>query len=475
MDPGSIPSSRLQAALASDLLFFAVASVIMAGGLSSLLLARLKFRDRLLLYLGLFAVLYASLLFLRNRLIYQALSVSSRQIPWWFYCLNFLVPIPYALTARELLGPGWRKSISLWLWIQSAFALFAISFTVFERRPQRIYVVYLSLVIGGTVLVLLHAIFRHKSAEAIAKGLRWPLIVFCASVLISPTVEPLGFLVLIVGLGVAAFQHVSARERKLVQVEQELATAWRIQSSIIPRMAPELIGVRIAMRYKPMTSVAGDFYDFLQTSENSVTILIADVSGHGIPAALVASMLKICFAAQRDRANDPAGILASINAMLASSLGDQYVTAGCAAVNLAVHTVTYAGAGHPPALLLKKEKGEVTELAENGLLLGPFPNATYTNVAAPFEAGDELLLYTDGIVEATGHDGQEFGLENLERLMRDSSDLEPGEFIDLLFRKIATPQQQDDLTAVAVQLLPHSTGSEAKQIANAQTGLTEKS
>jgi sigma-B regulation protein RsbU (phosphoserine phosphatase) len=297
MEPDSIPSSTLQAALASDLLFFAVASVTMAGGLSSLLLARLKFRDRLLLYLGLFAVLYASLLFLRNPLIH--------------HCLNFLVPIPYALTARELLGPGWRKSISLWLWIQAAFAVFAISFTVFERRPQRIYVVYLSFVIGGTVLVLLHAIFRHKSADAIAKSLRWPLIVFCASVLISPTVEPLGFLVLIVGLGVAAFQHVSARERKLLQVEQELATAWRIQSSIIPRLAPELTGVRIAMRYQPMTSVAGDFYDFLQTSENSVTILIADVSGHGVPAALVASMLKICFAAQRERANNPAGILAS--------------------------------------------------------------------------------------------------------------------------------------------------------------------
>jgi len=77
-------------------------------------------------------------------------------------------------------------------------------------------------------------------------------------------------------------------------------------------------------------------------------------------------------------------------------------------------------------------------------------------------------------VEATGHDGQEFGLENLEKLMRDSSDLEPIEFIDLLFRKIATPQQQDDLTAVAVQLLPHSAVSEAKQIANAETGLTEK-
>jgi hypothetical protein len=140
--------------------------------------------------------------------------------------------------------------------------------TVFDDRLQQIYLVYLIFVICGTVVVLLHAIFRTKSPDAIAKGLRWPLVVFCGSVLASRIVEPLGFLVLIAGLGIAAFRHVSARERKLVHVEQELATARRIQSSIIPRTAPELSGLRIAMRYQPMTSVAGDFYDFLQTGEN---------------------------------------------------------------------------------------------------------------------------------------------------------------------------------------------------------------
>jgi phosphoserine phosphatase RsbU/P len=139
--------------------------------------------------------------------------------------------------------------------------------------------------------------------------------------------------------------------------------------------------------------------------------------------------------------------------MLGSSLGDQYVTAACAAIDLAVNTVTYAGAGHPPALVFEKRKGQVTKLAENGLLIGPFPHAIYANVSARFEAGDELLLYTDGILEATGPDGREFGLENLERLLRDSSDLEPAEFIERLFRRVATPEQQDDLTAVVVQFL----------------------
>ena len=82
-------------------------------------------------------------------------------------------------------------------------------------------------------------------------------------------------------------------ERKLIDVEQELTTARRIQNSIIPQLPPAFTGVRCAMRYQPMTSVAGDFFDFLVFSDDVLTILVADVSGHGVPAALVAFLHEI--------------------------------------------------------------------------------------------------------------------------------------------------------------------------------------
>jgi len=97
-----------------------------------------------------------------------------------------------------------------------------------------------------------------------------------------------------------------------------------------------------------MTSVAGDFYDFLATADHLLTILVADVSGHGVPAALVASMLKVCFAAQKDQAHDPAGILAGLNVMLRDSLGGQYVTAACAA-NRHQSAADNVCRGRPPA------------------------------------------------------------------------------------------------------------------------------
>lgn len=105
------------------------------------------------------------------------------------------------------------------------------------------------------------------------------------------------------------------------------------------------------MRYQPMTSVAGDFYDFLASSDDVLTILVADVSGHGVPAALVACMLKVCFAAQRNNAADPAAILSGLSLMLRDSLGGQYVTAACAAIDRKARRITYSGAGHPPTLL----------------------------------------------------------------------------------------------------------------------------
>ena len=202
-----------------------------------------------------------------------------------------------------------------------------------------------------------------------------------------------------------------------------------------------------------MTAVAGDFFDFLKTSETSLTILVADVSGHGVPAALVASMLKVSFAAQREHANSPALVLAGLNTMLCGSLGGQYVTVACAAIDLAANTITYAGAGHPPGLLFRKKHGDVLPLAENGLFIGPFPQAAYSDMAVTFEPGDKLLLYTDGIVEAVGLDGLEFGQKNVEELLRVSRDTKPELFIEELFAKISTSAPQDDLTVVVTQFI----------------------
>jgi len=459
VNPDSIPRTVVVEVLRTQLPFFGIACVVLVAGISSLLLARLRSRDRLLLWVGTFSVLYAARLFLQNDLVHGATNIPGQSFRRAALCLTYLIPIPFAFFARELFGKGWHGTIALWVWLQIVFAVVAIPAALFAHQGFWTDLINDVLVTAGTLLILLHVFLRPESRNAFVNSLRWPVIVFGILVVLANrgfrpaglNIEPIGFLILLAGLGTTATRHALASERKLIDVEQELAMARRIQGSILPHSAPRLPLLRLAARYEPMTSVAGDFYDFLQISDHRLTILVADVSGHGIPAALVSSMLKVCFAAQRERADNPAGVLTGLNLMLRGSLGGQYVTAACAAIDLNTRVIAYAGAGHPPSLLLRKDVGDVVQLSENGLFIGPFPNASYSNIVVPFQIGDKLLIYTDGVVEANGPDGQEFGRERLAHFLQSAKDQQPAEIIERLFKTISAGAQQDDLTVVLAE------------------------
>src|SRR6202012_6137372 len=196
---------------------------------------------------------------------------------------------------------------------------------------------------------------------------------------------------------------------QLQTIQKELETARQIQMSILPTEIPKLDGLDIAARYIPLTSVAGDFYDFILVDEKHIGILVADVSGHGMPAALIASMLKIALAAQAAHVADPAKVLLGLNQTLCGKFQHHYVTAAYLFVDMQKRTLTYAGAGHPPLLLREGSSKRVRDVAENCLFLGRFPFATYSSVELPLNAGDRALLYTDGIPETANPPGREFG------------------------------------------------------------------
>src|SRR5262249_60340112 len=119
-----------------------------------------------------------------------------------------------------------------------------------------------------------------------------------------------------------------------------------------------------------MTDVAGDFYDFLELDARRLGILIADVSGHGVPAALIASMVKVALAAQRDHADSPAAVLAGMNEALCGRLAGQYVTAAYLFVDSESRLIRYGAAGHPPLVRCSRADGNVHEVGHNGLSLG---------------------------------------------------------------------------------------------------------
>lgn len=245
--------------------------------------------------------------------------------------------------------------------------------------------------------------------------------------------------------------------KQLIAINIEMEMARQIQLSILPKETPKLPGIEIVARYLPMTSVAGDFYDFIVVDEKRIGILVADVSGHGLPSALIASMLQVALTAQVGHAGDPARVLAGLNRALCGKFEDSFVTAAYVFVDLEKKLLTYAGAGHPPLLFLAGADGAAKEVLENGLFLGLFPEATYESLQFPIKAGDRGLLYTDGIPETKNPTEVEFGTNRIKRFMETNQKLSGDQFTDLLIDDLATwaeqPRgqgQQDDITILTI-------------------------
>jgi serine phosphatase RsbU (regulator of sigma subunit) len=245
---------------------------------------------------------------------------------------------------------------------------------------------------------------------------------------------------------------------QLLSIRKEMETAREIQHSILPFQVPKIQGLDIAARYIPMTAVAGDFYDFIPVDEKRLGILVADVSGHGMPSALIASMLKIALAAQTPNAADPAKVLLGLNQALCGKFQHHFVTAAYVFVDLEKQTLTYAGAGHPP-LLLWDRTGGLRSVEENGLFLGRFPFATYTSIELPLTPDGWFLLYSDGIPETENHAEAAFGDERLREVLESDRSSSADEFADRLLREVDAwaargpgEEAEDDVTLVAVHV-----------------------
>ncbi len=272
------------------------------------------------------------------------------------------------------------------------------------------------------------------------------------------SLEPVGMLAFIARLGYFVPERAIESERRLFSISKELETARNIQQSILLATTPSAAGLEVIASYLPMAEVAGDFYDFPDQRNGRLVVLVADVSGHGVPAALIASMVKIAFAAQADHASDPARVIAGMNHALCGKFEFAYVTATYAFLDPTRRVLAYASAGHPPILLLRAS-GEIESLEEGGLVLAFTPDAPYSTASVPVNPGDRILLYTDGLLEAADLRGAFFGDARLFESLRGAAALDlPASLAHLIGDLNAwrgpTAPLTDDVTLVAVALHP---------------------
>jgi len=266
--------------------------------------------------------------------------------------------------------------------------------------------------------------------------------------------DHLGFAILLFSFGYVALQIVLRNERRLLSVENELAIARQIQTSILPSCVPEINHLSISAAYRPMTAVAGDFYGFIPVDQKRVGILVADVSGHGVPAALIACMIKVALQSVMACAHDPRAVLSGLNRVLFAQLRGQFISVAYLWLDVENNNALYSAAGHPPLLRWRQDKLERIE--SNGLLFGVRQECDdYPVCAMPLAPGDRFLLYTDGVTEPENVHGDSFGDSKLEQVVRDGQRSSTSELSDRLLSAIrhwqpASITQQDDITLIVI-------------------------
>ncbi|TLM68398.1 MAG: GAF domain-containing protein [Deltaproteobacteria bacterium] len=237
-----------------------------------------------------------------------------------------------------------------------------------------------------------------------------------------------------------AWRNAQQTERLIAAREQqrELEIAKTIQLGLLPTETPEIPGIQLAGICLPAKDVGGDYYDFLLRPDGGIGLVIADVSGHNVGAALLMAETRTLIRARYDQLDTPRDTLAELNRFFYEDLSraELFVTMFFLEFHPQTGRAFYASAGHSPALLWSRSAGKVLRLDAEGLIFGVRREFPYEQQTLDLGSGDVLLLYTDGIIEASNSSRELFGEERLTDLLRDACHLGPQELIDLIFQQV---------------------------------------
>jgi phosphoserine phosphatase RsbU/P len=455
--------------LEADVLPLFLGIVVAVSGVAACMLwfLRSKRRELALFYFGTASFMYGIRLIINTATIRYLAPQHSLFWQGADWVITSLIIFPFILFFVETVTPQWR-AVARWIvivgsvaqalvlagrlfdiqrgladWVNSVLILLLMPLLLFMLFwPRRKADKELWIVRTGTAVFALFALYTNMVGLGLIGG--------------NANIEYIGFVFFLCCLGYVAASQMFRNEERLLSISNELEIARRIQSGLLPDGNVRVTGLEIAAKYVPASSVAGDFYDFLIRDGRGLGALIADVSGHGVPAALSASMVKIAIRSQADRAENPAEVLSGLNSVLFGNMQGQFVTAGYLFLNVEKKELSYAGAGHPPLLVWRAHQRRVESIEKNGLFLGAFPECEYATLKSEFAPGDRCLMYTDGVVEAPNPAEEEFGMDRLRLFLAENIALAAGDFCEALVSRLTVwcnrgaNEAHDDLTVVVI-------------------------
>src|SRR5215213_7719681 len=248
------------------------------------------------------------------------------------------------------------------------------------------------------------------------------------------------------------FRAAEARERE--RIEQELQVARRIQEELLPKAMPELTCWEFARHYQPAREVGGDFYDFLDLDHGRLGLVVGDATSKGMPAALVMAAARSMLRAVVQSLESPGEVLARVNDALCPDIpSGMFVTCFYAILDPRSGHLVYANAGHDLPYH-RRRNGDAEELRARGMPLGLMPEMSYEEKETILQAGEAALLYSDGLVEAHGPEGDMFGFPRLQALVAEHGEEQSlGEFLlkELSAFTGQEWEQEDDITLLTLR------------------------
>jgi len=247
-------------------------------------------------------------------------------------------------------------------------------------------------------------------------------------------------------------QKVERGTARLEMQEAELQRAREIQQSLLPRNIPQIPGFEIAGAWQPASMVSGDYYDVLPLGDHKLGICIADVSGKGVSAALLMANVQAAVRAYASESESPAQVCGKVNRLLCENIATgKFVTFLYAILDGDERSFQYCNAGHLYPILVSR--GSVGMLEQGGAVLGVFPAWTYEDSVIDLKAGDRLLLFTDGITEASDTNGQEFEETRIAAFAKANATLSASELDNRLLAQVTDfcgAHFQDDATLLVI-------------------------
>jgi phosphoserine phosphatase RsbU/P len=254
---------------------------------------------------------------------------------------------------------------------------------------------------------------------------------------------------------VVCLDHYSDEERRRLESELELSQV--VQRALLPQRMPNIRGVELAAFSRPSEIIGGDYFDFFQFRDGTHGLVIADVSGHGVSAAMLMSSLQMAIRTMAPETDVPAEILERINRFYIHNINfTTFVTVFLARFDPATLTLTYVNAGHNPPAVRRKSDSTITWLRPTAPAIGLAEEFRARMDTISFAEGDSLLLYTDGVTEVLNISNEQFGQERLAQLVQQHADRPAPDFLQAVRQAVSAfggdRPLMDDVTMVALKI-----------------------